>query len=235
MDRNYVFKRTQSIIGIATSLYMALAYLAGIIIFIVVLRYPEITEAIDKVKIIIEMKSMMFLTNLIMYVLFGPVLILFILFLKSMLDNNGTVLVRFAAITGYIWAGSLTASGMIANGAIEPITRLFSDNPVQAIYLWQILDTVSMSIGNGNGEILGGLMTLGFGIAMLKDLHFSRGLGVFGIIVGAIGIISLIPALVGLAVVFGILQLVWYVLTGFSSIRIIGRGRNNSAYSRSIV
>jgi hypothetical protein len=229
MNRNYEIKRTQSIIGIASSLYMALAYLAGIIIFIVVLRYPELTEAIDKVKIIIEMKSMMFLTNLIMYVLFGPVLVLFILFLKSMLENNESILVRFSAITGFIWAGSLTASGMIANGSIEPITRLFSDNPDQAIYLWQMLDIVSLSIGNGNGEILGGLMTLGFGIAMLKDKNFFRGLGVFGIIVGAVGIVSLIPALVDLAAVFGILQLVWFVLTGFSSIRKNGKGRNNSA------
>lgn len=221
MNRNYVFKRSQSIIGIATSLYMTLAYLAGIIIFIVILRYPEITEEIDKVKIIIEMKSMVFLTNVILYVLFGPVLIMFILFLKSMLDNSETMLVRFSAIIGYIWAGSLTASGMIANGAIEPITRLFSDNPDKAIDLWQMLDTVSMSLGNANGEILGGLMTLGFGIAMLKGIKISRGLGVLGIIVGSIGIISLIPALADLTVVFGLLQLVWFVLTAFSSIRII--------------
>jgi hypothetical protein len=220
MEIKDVEKRSQSLIGIASSMYMALAYITGIIIFVVVLKYPQITEDMDKVKIVVEMKSMVFLTNLIMYVLFGPVLILFILFLKSMLDNSRTVLVRFSAIIGYIWAGSLTASGMIANGAIEPITRLFSDNPDQAIYLWQMLDTVSISIGNGNGEILGGLMTLGFGIAILKDAHLSRGLGVFGIIVGSIGIISLIPTLAGLAVVFGILQLVWFVLTGFSSIRI---------------
>jgi hypothetical protein len=200
---------------------MTLAYLAGIIIFIVILRYPEITEEIDKVKIIIEMKSMVFLTNVILYVLFGPVLIMFILFLKSMLDNSETMLVRFSAIIGYIWAGSLTASGMIANGAIEPITRLFSDNPDKAIDLWQMLDTVSMSLGNANGEILGGLMTLGFGIAMLKGIKISRGLGVLGIIVGSIGIISLIPALADLTVVFGLLQLVWFVLTAFSSIRII--------------
>ncbi len=220
MEIKDVEKRSHSKIGIVSSLYMALAYITGIIIFVVVLKYPQITEDMDKVKIVVEMKSMVFLTNLIMYVLFGPVLILFILFLKSMLDNSRTVLVRFSAIIGYIWAGSLTASGMIANGAIEPITRLFSDNPDQAIYLWQMLDTVSISIGNGNGEILGGLMTLGFGIAILKDAHLSRGLGVFVLIVRVIGIISLIPTLASLAVVFGILQLVWFVLTGFSSIRI---------------
>jgi len=214
------YKKYHSRIGIATSVYMALAYITGILIFIVVLKYPQITEDLDKVKLIVEMKSMMFVSNLIMYVVFGPVLILFILFLVSLLDNRQTVLVKFSAIIGYIWAGSLTASGMIANGAIEPITRHFSDNPEQAVYLWQMLDTVSLSIGNGNGEILGGLMTLGFGIAIMQNEHLSRRLGVFGIIVGFIGILSLIPPLADLAVIFGILQLGWFVLTGFSSISI---------------
>ena len=220
MKLNDTDKKYHSPIGIGSSVYMAVAYITGILIFIVVLKYPQITEDLDKVKLLVEMKSMMFVSNLIMYVVFGPVLILFILFLVSLLDNRQTVLVKFSAIIGYIWAGSLTASGMIANGAIEPITRLFSDNPEQAVYLWQMLDTVSLSIGNGNGEILGGLMTLGFGIAILQNEHLSRGLGVFGIIVGFIGILSLIPPLADLAVIFGILQLGWFVLTGFSSISI---------------
>jgi len=220
MKLNDTDKKYHSPIGIGSSVYMAVAYITGILIFVVVLKYPQITEDLDKVKLIVEMKSMMFVSNLIMYVVFGPVLILFILFLVSLLDNRQTVLVKFSAIIGYIWAGSLTASGMIANGAIEPITRHFSDNPEQAVYLWQMLDTVSLSIGNGNGEILGGLMTLGFGIAIMQNEHLSRGLGVFGIIVGFIGILSLIPPLADLAVIFGILQLGWFVLTGFSSISI---------------
>jgi len=220
MKLNDTDKKYHSPIGICSSVYMAVAYITGILIFVVVLKYPQITEDLDKVKLIVEMKSMMFVSNLIMYVVFGPVLILFILFLVSLLDNRQTVLVKFSAIIGYIWAGSLTASGMIANGAIEPITRHFSDNPEQAVYLWQMLDTVSLSIGNGNGEILGGLMTLGFGIAIMQNEHLSRRLGVFGIIVGFIGILSLIPPLADLAVIFGILQLGWFVLTGFSSISI---------------
>lgn len=220
MNRNDVQKRPGIFIGIASSLYMALSYLIGIIIFIVILRYPELTEAVDKVMITVEMKSMVFLTNLIMYVLFGPVLVLFILFLKSMLKSSESVLVKFSSIIGYIWAGSLTACGMIANGALEPISRLFADNPDQAVYLWQMVDSVSTSIGNGNGEILGGLMTLGFGIAMFRDDHFSRGVGVLGIIVGVIGVVSLMPGLADLAILFGILQLVWFVLTGFASLRV---------------
>jgi hypothetical protein len=199
---------------------LALSYIAGIIIFIVILQYPGITSDIEKIKIISEMRSMVYITNLIMYVFFGPVLVLFILSLKSFIDKKGTLLVKFSSIIGYIWAGSLTASGMIANGSINPVIKLFPENPDQAVYIWRILETVSLGLGNGNGEILGGVMTLGFSIAMLKDTQFSKILGIFGIIVGAIGIISLIPPLIDLTVVFGLLQLVWFVLTGFTLIRV---------------
>lgn len=221
MNSNIELKRSQSIVGIASGLYMALAYIVGIVIFIVVLKYPEITEDIEKVKIVVEMPYMVFFTNLIMYVLFGPVLVLFILSLKSFLNDKESILVKFSSIAGFIWAGSLTASGMIGNGGIKPITQLFANTPADAVKLWQMLDTVSISIGNGNGEILGGLMTLGFGLAMFKDKNFSKGLGVFGIIIGSIGVISLIPSMVDLAVAFGLLQLVWFLLTGFSSIKIL--------------
>lgn len=219
MDQLNKKKGTAAIIGIASSLYMALAYITGIIIFIAVLKYPSITDDMDKVKILVDMKAMVFSTNLLMYVLFGPVLVLFILYLRSKLSDDKSVLAGFSSVIGYIWAGSLTASGMIANGAIEPVIKLFHVDPDQAVHLWRMFDTVSLSIGNGNGEILGGLMTLGFGMAMVKDRQFSMGLGIFGIVIGVIGVFSLIPGLVDLAVIFGLLQLVWFVLVGFSSLK----------------
>ncbi len=212
-------KANQHIIGKAASLYLASAYLAGIIIFVAVLKYPAITDEIEKVKMIAEMKSIFFICHLLMYVLFGPVLVLFILFLKSRMANRETLPVRFASVIGFIWAGSLTASGMITNAAIGPVSGLFAENQEQAVYLWQILDTVATAIGNGNGEILGGLMTLCFGIAMFTDDHFSNFMGIFGIIIGSVGIITVIPILTNLTIIFGILQLVWFVLSGFSGSR----------------
>jgi hypothetical protein len=223
MEMKSDIKKSQSVIVVASSLYMALAYVSGIIIFIIVLRYPELTSDIDKLKMIVEMKSAVFATNIFLYVLFGPILVLFILFLKSQLRNNGTLLIEFSSTIGFIWAGSLVASGMISNAAIKPLAELLNESPEKAVHLWKILDSIPTGLGNGNGEILGGLMTLGFGIAMLMEADFNRGLGIFGILVGVIGIISLIPSLVDLCVVFGILQLVWFVLTGFSIIKLAGK------------
>lgn len=220
MKENKIISKSDQVIGFVSSCYLAMAYLVGIIIFIVVLRYTEITDVKEKVQILVDMKSMVFLTNIMMYVLFGPVLILFILSLKKNLNNSSSILIHFSSIIGFIWAGSLTASGMISNGSIEPIIQLFKSDPMQAVIMWQFIDAVSMGIGNGNGEILGGLMTLGFGLAMVKNTKYSKSFGIYGIIVGVIGILSVIPILVNLAGVIGILQLIWFLIIGFSYLRL---------------
>ena len=202
--------------GFAAGLYMAAAYLTGIIIFIAVLKYPQITSASEKVRIAVEMKNMVFTTNILMYVLFGPVLVLFIQGLASRLTNPESPVVKFSAVTGYIWAGSLAAAGMISNAALEPLQRLFVSDPGKAEFFWQTIETVTAGIGYGDGELLGGLMTFGFGLALLKDSRFGRASGILGIVAGFIGIASLVPALSGLTAVFGLLQLAWFVAVGIS-------------------
>lgn len=193
-----------------SSLYMAVAYLTGIIIYVLILRYPSIENPMDKLQIVLAMKSTTFITNLIMYVLFGPVLILFILSLNRVIQRESIIL-KFSSIIGYIWAGSLTASGMISNGIIEPVSNLYNLDPELALRIWEIGDTISQGIGNGNGEILGGIMTLGISLVIGKKL------GVFGTIIGIIGIATTVPILTDLTALFGILQLVWFILVGFSS------------------
>lgn len=202
-------KNSKAILKVS-SLYMATAYLTGIIIYVVILKYPYIDSSLEKLKVIFDMKGIYFLTNTIMYVLFGPALILFILTLNLRLVNK-PLLLKFSSITGYIWAGSLVASGMISNGAILPIAKLYNSNPELATRLWEVIDTIAQGIGNGYGEILGGIMTLGISIVIGKKL------GTYGTIVGIIGIATIVPVLTDLTALFGILQLVWFILVGFSS------------------
>jgi hypothetical protein len=48
---------------------------------------------------------------------------------------------------------------------------------------------------------------------------FSRGFGWFGVVVGAIGLASVIPPLTDLAILFGLVQIGWFVWLGFSMLR----------------
>jgi hypothetical protein len=69
---------------------------------------------------------------------------------------------------------------------------------------------VASGLGNGNGEILGGLMTL-LCVAELKSSARPRLIGVLGILVGLIGVASLAPGFSDLAGVFGLGQGAWFV------------------------
>ncbi|MFZ1550707.1 MAG: hypothetical protein WAV53_04840, partial [Anaerolineae bacterium] len=97
------------------ALYLAVAYLIGMALFIAVLDYPSITDPAQKVDLLVEMQTVVFSTNLLMYVFFGVVLIVLALALYDRLQAGAPALMQVATTLGIIWAGSLIASGMVAN------------------------------------------------------------------------------------------------------------------------
>ncbi|APV43613.1 hypothetical protein Dform_00250 [Dehalogenimonas formicexedens] len=202
------------------ALYMALAYLAGMIIFFAVLDFPSITDAGQKVASLVENQWIIFSTNLLMYVFFGVFLIVLSLALYNRLKSGAQSLMQLAASIGIIWAGSLIASGMVANAGIDPVVGLYATDPGQAALTWQGIESVANGLGNGNGEILGGLFTLLVSLAALRTGGFPKALNIIGIVVGAVGIISVVPgatdSMVGL---FGLGQIVWFVWLGILLLR----------------
>ena len=70
--------------GIA-ALYMAVAYLVGIVLFLFVLDYPSIVDPAQKVALLVEKQMVIYSTNLIMYVIFGVFLIVLALALYERL------------------------------------------------------------------------------------------------------------------------------------------------------
>jgi len=79
---------------------------------------------------------------------------------------------------------------------------------------------VANGLGNSNGEILGGLLTLLVSLAALRAGGLPKGLNILGLLVGAVGIISLIPALTDLLTgVFGLSQIIWFAWLGIVLLR----------------
>lgn len=197
--------------GGLAALVLAVAYLVGMIIFLVVLGYPSIVDPLQKVALLVEMQALTFATNLLMYVFFGVALVVLALALYQRLHADAPALMQVAAALGIIWAGSLVASGMVANAGIAPVVALYAQDPTQAALAWQGIETVATGLGNGNGEILGGLWVLLVSLAGLRAGGLPRDLNILGLFVGAVGIVSLIPALTALTGAFGLSQIVWFV------------------------
>jgi hypothetical protein len=201
------------------AIYMALAHLMGLVIFIVILDYISITDLAQKVAMNVDNQAVVFSTNLLMYVFFGFFLIVFSLALYDRLKAGAPVLIQVAAVIGVIWAGSLIASGMVANAALTSVVALNVTDPTQAAFTWQGIEPVIEGLGNANGEILGGLMTLLVSVAGLRSGQLPRGLNILGLFVGAMGIITIIPALNALVAVFGLGQIIWFIWMGIVLIR----------------
>jgi hypothetical protein len=80
-----------------------------------------------------------------------------------------------------------------------------------AALTWSGIESVASGLGNGNGEVLGGLWTLLVSAAASRTGGLPGSLNHLGMGVGLVGIVSVLPGPVDLVGIFGIGQLVWFV------------------------
>src|SRR5450756_97313 len=113
-------------VGGFAALYLAVAYLIGIVLFLVVLDYPSMTDPAQRVALLVEKQMVIFSTNLLMYVFFGVFLIVLSLALYDRLKSGAPAIMQVATAIGIIWAGSLIASGMVSNAGIAPVVALYA-------------------------------------------------------------------------------------------------------------
>lgn len=205
--------------GGASAFYMALSYVINMLLFLVVLDYPSITDAAQKINLIVNQQNVLFLSNLVGYILFGVTLVVFLLALEFRMKIKASWVLKAGLIFGFIWAGSLIADGMIANAGMTTALTLNEQDPQQAALYWSAVETVANGLGNANGEILGGLMTLLISLAAWRSGQLSKAVNIIGVVVGLAGLISLVPALNSLTSLFGIGQIVWFVWVGIMLLR----------------
>ena len=211
--------KTMQKFGGFAALYLAAAYLIGMVLFLTVLDYPSITDPAQKAALLVEKQMVIFLTNLLLYVFFGVFLIVLSLALYDRLKTGAPATMQVATAIGLIWAGSLIASGMVANAGIAPVVALYPKDPTQAALTWLGIETVANGLGNANGEILGGLWTLLVSLAALRANGLPRVLNIIGLLVGAAGILSIFPGLSSLIQVYGLGHIIWFVWLGVELLR----------------
>lgn len=211
--------KTLQKVGGVSAIYMAASHLIGIVIFLIVLDYLNITDPVQKVALNVDKQMVVFSTNLLMYVCFGFALVVLSLALYDRLKSGAPALMQVATAIGIIWAGSLIAGGMVANAGLASVVALYAKDPVQAVSFFQAIEAVANGLGNANGEVLGGTWTLLVSLAALRSGRLPNGLAILGLVVGAIGIITIIPALNDLTGLFGIGQIIWFVWLGIVLLR----------------
>ncbi|OFW61434.1 MAG: hypothetical protein A2133_06280 [Actinobacteria bacterium RBG_16_64_13] len=201
------------------ALYLAVAYVVAMPYFLVFVKYPSVVDPAEKVALLVDHHASMQAIHLITYVIFGIVLAVLSLALYSRLKDGAAALAQAATAVGLMWAFVLVASGMVFNAGAAAVVGLHGTNPDQAVSAWQAIEPVAQGLGGSGGELLGGLWVLLVSVAALRTRELPKVLNWLGVVIGAVGVLSVVPPLKDLAYGFGLLQIVWFVGLGLVMLR----------------
>jgi len=201
-------------LGGFAAIYGAVVYLLAIIIFLVVLDYPNISDPADKLSMIIENQRLVITLRWLSYVLFGLALVVLSFALYEKIDLKDSSMMKIATLFALIWATLLIASGLIFNHGAVIVADIYKTDPSQAVLLWQGIEVIASSLSFIDGELLGGLWMLLVGLGSLKSREFNKGFSYWTIGIGILGVISILPPLNFLGALFGIGQIFWFLWIG---------------------
>jgi hypothetical protein len=208
-------KTLQKMGGFA-ALYAGVAYIVGMIGFLLVVGWPD--DPVQQVNVLVNNQVTQHILYLIVYQIWAVFLVVLTLALYERLKANSPAMMQIVTAIGIIWATLVIASGMIFNIGMENVVNLYGKNPAQATTVWLVIESVSNGIGGGN-EILGGLWMLLISWVAFQARGFPKALNYLGVVVGAAGILSALPGLGDVGLIFGLVQIVWFIWLGIVLLR----------------
>lgn len=208
--------------GIA-ALYIAIAYLAAIPYFVFLVDYPGAVDPVQKIILLSDNHASMYWMHVISFQFVALALIVVTLAIHQRLKALAPSTAQFATVVGLIRAGLLLASVMVFNYGMGAVVQLYATAPARAVSAWQVIEPVAQALGGSGGELLGGLWFLLLSAVAHRANVLPRALNWLGVVIGAAGILSVVPALSGLEVVFELLQIAWFFWLGVVMVRGLDR------------
>ena len=202
-------------VGGAAALYLALALIAAMPYFLLVVDYPSATTAADKVALVVAHYGSLYAVYLASYVLFGFAVAVLALALHDRLDGHASFAVRIATAVGFLWSAALVFSGMVTTYGMTTIVDLHKTDGAAAVRAWQAIEPVALALGGAGGEVLGGLWVLLLSLVALRTSAFPKAVVWLGLVIGVVGLISVVPPLANAAIAFGLLQIFWFLSIGW--------------------
>jgi hypothetical protein len=205
--------------GIA-ALVGAAAYVVGFAVMVTLLN-PGNTEAwtaAQKLSFVLERQSILQVLTILIYVVFGIALVFLTVALHERLNGISRELMKTATPFGLIWAGLVISSGMVGSVGLEAVAALHSQDASQAAAVWAAIGAVQDGLGGGV-EIVGGVWVLLISAASLRSSVLPSTLSYLGFIVGAAGVLTVIPSLGELGAIFGLGQIFWFAWLGIIMLR----------------
>lgn len=197
---------------------MALCYLTMAVIFFGVLSIPEQADTLQKIQYYRQHHLLVASGYAIGYLLFGFLLAVLVLAVAARLPQPLSPLAQLASLFGRIWVVLMMVSGMSALLGLEQMFRLAETQPAAALAFFHVLALLSSTFGGGI-ELVGGLWVLLLSMASLQQQPAQKALHLLGLLVGMLGVATILHTVPYLKEGFGLTQLVWLLWSGAMLLR----------------
>ncbi len=206
-----------ALIGAATNLL-------GIVVFVTLLAPKGLdftnSDPSQAVALLADNQTAMRLWYQIIYLAFGVSLIFLSLALYERLKAGSPMLAQVVTTFTLIWAVLVIVVGTLSINDLSTVVRLFGENPAQAAMVWLTLGTVETGLGGGGGEtMVSALWFLLLGWAALQVGELPKVLNYLGLLIGVVGILSVVLASAVLMSVYGLGLIIWFVWLGIVLLR----------------
>lgn len=207
-------------VGGVAALVEAATFVVGFVLFATMLSDYTTGDPTprESVAFLVDHQTTLYLWNLVIFVVFGLVLVPLALALHERLRPATPALAQAATAFGLIWAGLVLAAGMVTNIGIGTVADLHGSDPARAATVWSALDSVQNGLGGGN-EIAGGMWALLVSWAAVRGGALPKALCYLGAVSGAAGLATVVPALEPVGAVFGVGLIVWFGWLGVVLLR----------------
>lgn len=160
--------------------------------------------------------GLLIIWNTVIYILNALALVVLVVALDARLKRSTPDWAAVGRAVGLIWATLVLGAGMMGNVTVAHAAHLFPTDPAQAAEHWALLHAVELGLGGGN-EIAGGVWILLVSIAGLIGHSLGKITIGLGVLTGAGGLATLIPAISDTAgAVFGLGAIAWFIAVGVS-------------------
>lgn len=205
---------------------MALCYISMAVIFFGLLAVPAELDGLGRLQYLQQEYGLVASGYGIGYLLFGVLLAILLQALRQVMPDNQSAIAGLAERFGSVWLVLMLAAGMAALIGLDMTFRLLDSKPEQALALYNTSNLLTNALGGGI-ELVGGLWVLLLSIAGLQQQRFAKALHLLGLVVGSLGILTVLHTVPYLKDAFGLLQLLWFIWLGIALLRWkAGKGHN---------
>jgi hypothetical protein len=206
--------------GAIGGLIAAASFIFGIALYITTMSDyvdGDFTRA-ESVDFLLDHQGTFYVWYFVMFLVFGIAIIPLARSLRERLVDVSPELADIGTVFAYIWAGLMFATGMTHNIGMAAIADLDETDPAAAEALWSSVTTVVDGLGGGN-ELVGAMWILLVSLAAWSTKRLPRGLNILGIVSAVAGLITLIPGLSDVGMIFGLGSIAWFAWTGIVLLR----------------